>query len=78
MGKLKIDEVYSYSEWVAGTYSTDDGEEYSITFTKSYDTNIDYENQDLVNVEKADVSIPSDDPIWKEIQKCLEEWVEEE
>ena len=75
MGELKVVEVYSYLEWTAGTYRADDGEEYEITFTKSYDTNIGYEHRELVNVEKANIFIPPEDPIWEEIQNHLGEEV---
>ena len=51
------------------------GEEYEVTFYKSYDTNPGYEHRELLNVEKAGVSIPPEDPIWKEIQNHLGEEV---
>ncbi len=71
MGKIENVELQSYSEWSTATYIDDDGEEYEIRISKTYDANMGYEHKELVNMEKDGNEIDYDNPIWKKIQKHI-------
>lgn len=72
MGKLETHEVYGYSEWSVANYYADDGEEYQVTITKSYNKDVGHEYKDILNIQHFDIDIPEDDPVWKEIRSEME------
>jgi len=71
MGELKIVEVYGYSEWAAGTYRADDGEEYQLTIERHCNKDLGHEYSEVVNIEKAGINVSEDDPIWKEVSAAV-------
>jgi hypothetical protein len=72
MGYFKSMEVSGVTTWMHAVYVDDSGEEYEVVFTKSYDRNLDVETRELVHVEKEDISIDSQNAVWREIQLKIE------
>ena len=77
MGTLKNIETQSTLEWMNAIYVDDSGLEYGVVFTKYFDENIGYENREVVNVEKDDVPVKYEEPIWNEIQEAVNNWKDE-
>lgn len=71
MASLETTEVYSYTEWSAALYKTDDGQEYQVTLTKSYSKDIGIEQEEVVNIEHCGDCVPDNDPIWEEVTRTL-------
>ena len=78
MTKLSQIEVQSYTLCLTANYQDDDGEEYEIVFTKTYEDNLGYEEREVVNIEKDGNVVDLDNPIWEEIEKAVKQLTREE
>lgn len=78
MGIIKNVEPHSNVEWMSGIYTDNAGQEFEFVFTRTYDLNSRHEEREVVNVEQSCEPIDCDNPVWKEIQKAVNEWDSED
>jgi len=78
MGIISAIEVQSHTMWVAANYEGDDGEEYEVVFTKTYEDNLGYEEREVVNIEKDGKEVDLENPVWEEIEKAIKQLRTEE
>ena len=55
MTELSQIEIQSCTLWLTANYEGDDGEEYEIVFTKTYEDNLGYEEREVGKVENIEV-----------------------
>jgi len=71
MGQLSNVEKQSRMEWFSALYVDENGTEYDVVFTSSYDFNIGYGEKELVGVELNEEMISEEEPIWNEIEELI-------
>ena len=73
MNKLRHLELGQSVKWFNAIFK-DNGKEYDVVFTSTYDTNIGFHEKELVNVMLDGEDIPSKDPVWRDVEKAVREW----
>ena len=64
--------VHGIVTWCTGRFEAGSGDVYEFVFTRSLDMNIDFEERELVNVEKQDAAVDPDDPVWQQIRVAIQ------
>lgn len=71
MGRLKIEEVLSYSEFAMAKYHSDSGDHYEIVFSRNFTSKKGGEHFELVCVEQDGEVLAANHPVQIEIHTHL-------
>ena len=72
MNKLRHIEVAQSVKWFNAAYK-ENGVEYDVVFTSTYDTNLGFQERELVNV-MLDSKDVADEKLWSKIEKAVKSW----
>lgn len=68
MGRLNIQEVISYTEWVMATYRSECGKTFDVLFTRNFSSKKSGHSCEIISIQHHDQTFSISHPIFKEIQ----------
>jgi len=71
MASMKNITTTNETEYITAIYVDDSDVEYEVLFAKNYDHNLDFEQRDLINIEKDGKTIEESNPVWSQVDKHI-------